>query len=79
MRYTGDMEKEQLPVHRIIRLARRYAGLTQKELAQKLNVSRETVISWERGERLPLLVNMKKLSRILRLTREQLKRYYEEQ
>lgn len=34
--------------------ARKAAGLTQEELAEKLEVDRTTVSAWERGERTPL-------------------------
>lgn len=32
--------------------ARVNAGLTQKELADKMGVSRETVVAWENGKRM---------------------------
>lgn len=36
-----------------IQMLRRRAGLTQKELAEKLNISFQAVSKWETGESLP--------------------------
>ncbi|HEU4543592.1 MAG TPA: helix-turn-helix transcriptional regulator, partial [Jiangellaceae bacterium] len=39
-----------------IRKAREYAGLSQQELADRLSVTRTSVINWERGHTRPLRV-----------------------
>ncbi len=44
--------------------ARVNAGLTQKEVAQRLNVGRSTVASWERGATEPKVAQAKKLSEL---------------
>ena len=43
---------------------RKKKGLTQENLAEKLNVSRQSVTKWASGKSLPDLENIKKLSHI---------------
>ena len=43
---------------------RKQANLTQNDLAEKLNVSRQAITKWENGIGLPDLDNIKKLSSI---------------
>ena len=43
---------------------RKYANLTQNDLAEKLNVSRQAITKWENGIGLPDLDNIKRLSSI---------------
>ena len=43
-----------------LRSARETKGLTQKTLADRLYVSRQTISNWERGERYPDIVTLKK-------------------
>ena len=43
---------------------RKQANLTQQDLADKLNVSRQAITKWEKGVGLPDLDNIKKLSSI---------------
>ncbi|MEO1503150.1 MAG: helix-turn-helix transcriptional regulator [Pseudomonadota bacterium] len=38
-----------------IRAVRRLLNMTQAQLAELLHISRETVVKWEKGERLPQL------------------------
>lgn len=45
------ISREAVPV--ILRRLRREAGMTQTQLAQKLNVTRTCISNWESGERLP--------------------------
>ncbi|MGT2755445.1 helix-turn-helix domain-containing protein [Streptococcus ovis] len=44
------------------------AGLTQKELAQKLNVAQNSYSNWENGNREPLFPTIEKLADILNTT-----------
>ena len=44
---------------------RKEKGLSQEELAEKLNVSRQTISKWETGETLPDIENLKNLALIL--------------
>lgn len=42
-----------MPIKITMAAARKNAGLTQKQLATKCNVSESTVIKWENGQSLP--------------------------
>ena len=54
---------------------RKQANLTQSELADKLNVSRQAVTKWERGVGLPDIDNCKKLSSIFNISIDKLLDY----
>ena len=45
--------------------ARKNAGLSQTELAEKLCVSRQAVTKWETGKGIPDVENLKVLSQVL--------------
>jgi transcriptional regulator with XRE-family HTH domain len=45
-----------------IRKAREYAGLSQQELADRLSVTRTSVINWERGHTRPLRLILRLLA-----------------
>ena len=47
-----------------IKQARLAKNLTQEDLAEKLNVSRQSVTKWESGKSLPNLENIKEISNI---------------
>jgi transcriptional regulator with XRE-family HTH domain len=51
---------------------RKQAGLSQEELANKLNVTRQSVSLWETNQSQPSLENLKSLSRIFNITLDQL-------
>ncbi len=55
-----------------IRQARKHAGLSQEQLAEKLCVSRSAVAKWETGKGMPDIENLKQLPKILGVTLEQL-------
>ncbi len=46
--------------------------MTQKQLAQKMNVSTKTISHWESGYSFPSVSAVKKLKKILNVTYEQL-------
>ena len=48
-----------------IQRARRNAGLTQEQLAAKVYVTRQAVSRWENGDRLPDIVTLMRVARIL--------------
>ena len=52
--------------------ARKKAGLSQEEVAEKLGVSRQTISKWELGETLPDIRQAKRLSALYRLTLDEL-------
>ena len=55
-----------------IKKIREKRGISQKELAAKLNVSPSTVSQWENGLRNPSLVNVKRMSNILHCTTDEI-------
>ena len=57
---------------KMIRLARMRSGMTQDELARKLNVKQGTVGAWEIGYSFPRPKSMVKLCEILRIPVEEL-------
>lgn len=44
---------------------RRIFGLSQEQLAEKLNVSRQVITKWENNEGLPELGNLKSISKLM--------------
>lgn len=52
------IEKVTLPV------ARKIAGLTQKQLAAEVNVSESTVVNWEKGRSEPTVNQAQKISAV---------------
>ena len=49
-----------------LRRFRKKRGLTQKQVADKLHVSRTTVTKWETGNSLPSITTLKLLTRIFK-------------
>lgn len=45
--------------------ARKNAGLTQTELAEKLSVSRQAITKWESGKGIPDIENLRTISKVL--------------
>ena len=68
MESIGDIAT--VTVH--IKKIREKRGISQKELAAKLNVSPSTVSQWENGLRNPSLVNVKRMSNILHCTTDEI-------
>ena len=56
------------PLGNRIKLARLNAGLTQDQLAEKLNVTFQAVSSWERGEYVPDTWNLIELAKVLEIS-----------
>ena len=54
---------------------RKQANLTQSDLADKLNISRQAITKWENGISLPDLDNIKKLSSIFNISIDELLDY----
>ena len=47
----------------LIKAARKKAGMTQTELAQKLNIPFQSISQWERDIRKPKMDNLQKIDR----------------
>lgn len=48
-----------------VREYRRIFNLSQEQLAEKMNVSRQVITKWENGEGLPEIGNLKSLSKLM--------------
>lgn len=55
-----------------IRMLRKNEKLTQEELADKLNVSRQAITKWESGEGIPDIENLKQISILFNVTIDEL-------
>ena len=55
-----------------LRKYRTKKGFTQKEIAEKMGVAPSCVAQWESGVRKPDLINLKKLTKILGCTADDL-------
>lgn len=58
-----------------IKYLRKKAGLSQEELAEKIDVSRQSVAKWENGESLPDIVKCRELAMIFGTTIDNLINY----
>lgn len=52
------------------------AGLTQKELSEKVHVKQSTISMWENGKSIPEIINIKALAIILKVSAYDLAKYY---
>ncbi len=55
-----------------LRALRRKSGLTQIELAKKIDVSNLTVFRWEAGERSPRMEEVRRIASALHVTEDEL-------
>lgn len=55
-----------------LQIARKKAGLTQESVAEKLNISRQTISKWEQNETIPNLYESKKLADLYHITIDEL-------
>ncbi len=55
-----------------IKMLRKNNNLTQEELAEKLNVSRQAITKWESGEGIPDIDNLKEISTLFNITIDEL-------
>src|SRR5690625_1388851 len=62
-----------------IRVLRKKNKLSQEQLAEKVNVSRQTVAKWENGEAIPDIYKCKTLSDIFQITLDQMSRNMSEE
>lgn len=59
------MEVESLELKDIILQKRKKKNMTQEQLAEQLNVARQTISKWETGETIPDIDSLKKLAVLL--------------
>ena len=55
-----------------LKMLRKESGLTQEELAEKLNVSRQAITKWESGDGVPDIENLKQISILFHTTIDEL-------
>ncbi len=55
-----------------IRQLRKFSGMTQEQLAEKLHVSRQALSKWENDTSLPDLESVIKISRLFQISLEEL-------
>ena len=60
-----SMEEKKMTLGEKIKEARKQAGLSQEQLAEKMNVSRSAVAKWETDKGLPDIDNLRYLSKLL--------------
>jgi len=63
---------DQIKIGKFIAEKRKYKNLTQEQLAEKLNISKNAVSKWERGLNLPDVSIMQDLCKILNITLNEL-------
>ena len=51
---------------------RKKQGMSQEELAEKLEVSRQAVSRWEQGSAMPDMINLSKISKLFGVTADYL-------
>ena len=69
---------DQQKIGQFIAEMRKEQGLTQRELAEKLNVSDKVVSKWETGKSLPDVETMPKISKVLGISISELYECVEE-
>ena len=55
-----------------LKMLRKESGLTQEELAEKINVSRQAITKWESGDGTPDIENLKQISIVFNTTIDEL-------
>ena len=65
---------DQIKIGRFIAAIRRERGMTQRELAEAMNLSNRTISKWECGDGLPELANVLPLCELLGVTADELLR-----
>jgi len=62
----------QIKVGKFIQQLRKEKNITQEQLAEKLFLNSRSISKWERGENLPDIENIKKLSEIFEVSQEEI-------
>lgn len=58
-----------------IKYMRKKLGLSQEELAEKINVSRQSIAKWENGDSLPDIIKCRELANIFNISIDELINY----
>lgn len=61
-----------MDIHNKLRNARMNANMTQELIAEKINVSRQTISNWEREKSLPDIISLIKISEIYEISLDDL-------
>jgi transcriptional regulator with XRE-family HTH domain len=72
--YYDDIteERRKMNIHENIKNARKAAGVTQKELAEKIGVYQKDISRWENGERTPGVDALASICRALGVSADKL-------
>ena len=70
--YTEGETGMGLELGKKIRQLRKFSGMTQEQLAEKLHVSRQALSKWENDTSLPDLESVIKISRLFQISLEEL-------
>lgn len=65
MQTTNNEERNEVKWNLRIKKARKELGITQEELANRMDVHRSTIANYELGRRKPTFIELKKLAEIL--------------
>ena len=55
-----------------LKMLRKESKMTQEQLAEKLNVSRQAITKWEAGDGVPDIENLKQISKVFNITIDEL-------
>ena len=74
MRVSNEKRRHQMNIETANRLMelRKAANLSQEELAEKLNISRQAVSKWERAESAPDMENLIALSKLYQISMDEM-------
>lgn len=70
----GEIKMDNLKIGKLIAELRKKQGLTQQQLADKLNLSNKTISKWESGVGAPDISNLSVLAEVLEISVDELLR-----
>ena len=73
LRVSEEKENKNMTFGEKMRNARKEAGLSQEQLAEKLSVSRSAVAKWENDIGLPDVSNLKAMAQLLNISIDEYK------
>lgn len=69
---TTTIGRQEMNIHENIKKARKTAGITQKELAQRIGVRQKDISRWENGERTPGIESLVSICMALKVSADTL-------